>query len=103
MSFDTDMKELQAKYQHKRVRIRKGATVHRDMHPRNHDKDMPRKLGRTVTVECFSVFPAFDEDGNFGREKRHHHPAQLTYAGSGGYWVDVELDPEYVEVIDDQA
>lgn len=99
MSFDTDMRELQAQYQHKRVRIRKGATVIRDMHPRNHDKPTPRKLGRTVTTKCWSVFPAFQEDGCFGRELAHH-PAQLTYAGSGGYWVDVELDPEYVEVIE---
>lgn len=96
MSFNTDTRELQAQYQHKRVRIRKGAIILSSTAPAHRlhrNGGIIRKLGRTVVVECRSVFPSFvDEWGN-------NHPAQITYAGSGGYWVDVELDPEFVEVV----
>ncbi len=93
MSFNSDMAELQGLWQHKRVRIRKGATILNSTAPahRYHrNGGIIRKLGRTVVVEARSVFPAFVDE--WGKP----HVAQITYAGSGGYWVDVELDEAFV-------
>lgn len=67
------------------VTMKKGAEVH-SMHPKRHNYTLRRKQA----VKVHASYPAFECDGIT-------HRAQISWAGTGGYWCYAYVDDILVE------
>lgn len=70
-----------------RARIPAGTRMIRELHPRKEPALLRR--GQTVRVDWIFSSWIFHESA----DERRTIPAQLRWAGSGGYWRDAELHP----------
>jgi hypothetical protein len=74
----------------RRVKVRAGAEILTSTHPNFERGDT---VGRVTTVTVHSVLPA-----HAGEYRGEHLPAEITWAGAGGYWRTVRLD-DIVELL----